>query len=138
MVGAHAGWGGVGQRGRPASEGDPSAERAGRGKLGVATARQRALSICLQAVQSAPQAAAHSTAAARLSVGEATPPEAITLMQWAPLRSSSRAARRTCGSRNGSVDPSQRGLLAGGFLPPSQLVSLQVWQASKQTPPLLQ
>lgn len=31
-----------------------------------------------------------------LSVGDATPPEAMTLMQWAPLRSSSRAARLTC------------------------------------------
>ena len=31
-----------------------------------------------------------------LSVGEATPPLAITLMQCAPFRSSSLAARRTC------------------------------------------
>ena len=40
--------------------------------------------------------ATQKNAPSHLSVGDATPPLAITLMQWAPFRSSSLAARRTC------------------------------------------
>jgi len=36
------------------------------------------------------------------SVGDATPPDAITLMWWAPLRSSSRAAARTASTPSAS------------------------------------
>ena len=41
-----------------------------------------------------------TTCPTHLSVGEDTPPDAMILMQWAPLRSSSRAARRTWGSQH--------------------------------------